>query len=560
MANLQNLVTAKAGSIIGENLKLSLATPAGSITPATLTAMVGIAKGEALDLAPTVKNAMSAMDSKISALISANTAPSLALAAKISSAKSALTGLQSSLGVTGSAGTSNLGNFGSILSQAQSHIQDATEIKSVQNFLSSSKFADFGSGITNMSTLTTRGLDAQFGSLTAAASALAAAGPCFDMANPGSIGSGAGLIDKLKSVKLGNFSGLNQALASNGVDLDRMDDPVYSETITKTLSSISDPKILKDVTTQLGINPPGGIASGITLQNPFAGAATEAGFNQGAVEGSITQGISTASTVFGSGQVPTNVQSASGIKSLNDLTDISKLASPSAVAGLTGGLSSIATKFSDLGARFPSPAAAAGMLKNIEIPSIPSLNSAASSLSSYMSGLAPDIKSLTGSGFGASALNGIGDLPNISDFTHVVSGGPELAALASSAAAMTEAQIDALSNSLTKSQNLLSKAGIDLTSLPGTNLSSSLNFATSLHKYGADLSGSGIADTLKSMAKSGSQYGDAIKASLAEGKNKALMMANSIKPPNFGETPFKNFPSAGSDNSLSGGSALLGGS
>ncbi len=495
-----SLVTSKAGSVVAENLKLSLATPAGSITPSTLTAMAGIAQGAALDLAPTVKNAMIAMDNKISALIAANTIPSLELADRITSAKANLTSLQSSLGVTGIPGSSNLGNFGAVISQAQGHIQDATEIKSVEKFLANSNFSDFGSGITNMSSLTTGGLDGQFGSLTAAANAMAAAGPCFDMSNPGSIGTGAGLIDKLKSAKLGNFSGLNQALAANGVDLDNIDDPVYSESITKTLSSINDPKILKDVTTQLGISPPG------------------------------------------------------DIKNLNDLTDLTKLASPGDVAGLKGGLTDIATKFSDLGASFPSPSAAAGMLNNIEVPSIPSLNSAATSLPSFTAGL--DIKSLTGSGVGLSALNGADGLPNITDFTHAVSGGPELAALAAFGNNMTEAQITALENSLSKSQALLSTAGVELSELPGTNLTTSLTFATSLHKYGA--TGGDLADTLKSMARAGSPFGDSIKASLAEGKNKALMMANGIRPPNFGETPFKNFPSA-ADNSLSNGSTLLGG-
>jgi hypothetical protein len=494
-----SLVTSKAGSVVAENLKLSLATPAGSITPSTLTAMAGIAKGEALDLAPTVKNAMSAIDAKLNTL---NPNVDGALITQITSAKNNLMNLQASLGVTGDPGSSNLGNFGSIISQAQGHIQDATEIKSVEKFLANSNFSDFGSGITNMSSLTTGGLDGQFGSLTAAASAMSAAGPCFDMSNPGSIGTGSGLVDKLKSAKLGNFSGLNQALAANGVDLDSIDDPVYSETITKTLSSINDPKILKDVTTQLGISPPG------------------------------------------------------DIKNLNDLTDLTKLASPGDVAGLKGGLTGIATKFSDLGANFPNPSAAVNMLKNIEVPSIPLLNSAASSLPSFMSGLAPDIKSLTGSGVGLSALNGADGLPNITDFTHAVSGGPELAALAASGNNMTVAQITALENSLSKSQALLSKAGLDLSELPGTNLSTSLTFATSLHKYGA--TGGDVADTLKSMARAGNPFGDSIKASLAEGKNKALMMANGIKPPNFGETPFKNFPSA-ADNSLSSGSTLLGG-
>jgi hypothetical protein len=253
-----------------------------------------------------------------------------------------------------------------------------------------------------------------------------------------------------------------------------------------------------------------------------------------------------------------------GIQNLNDLTDITKLAGPSSVAGLTGGLSGIATKFSDLGASFPSPSAAAGMLNNIEIPSIPKLNSAASDLSSFTAGLAPDIKNLTGSGFGVSSLNGADGLPSITDFTHAVSGGPELAALAASGNNITPAQITALENSLTKTQVLLGNVGIDLSSLPGTNLSTSLTFATGLHKYGAASIGSagsgGVADILKTMANTDSHYGDAIVASLAEGKNKSLMMANGIKPPNFGETPFKNLPSAGSINSLGSASALLGGS
>ena len=498
-----NLVTAKAGAVVAENLKLSLATPAGSITPSTLTAMVGIAKGEALTLAPKVTSAMSAMDTKIAQLIAANTAPSLAFAAQITSAKANLTSLQASLGVTGTAGSSNLGNFGSIISQAQGHIQDSIEIKNVQKFVANTNFSDYGSGVTNMSSMATRGLDGVMGNLPSAANALEAAGPCFDMKNPSAIGTGAGFVDKLRSSKLGNFTNVNKQLAANGVDLDRLDDPVYSDTITKTLSNIKDPETISTVSAQLGINP------------------------------------------------------ATSLTTLGDFTDLSKLAPPSATAGLTGGLGGIAGKFKDLGASFPSPAGAAGMLRNIEIPSIPTLNSAASSLPTHMSGLAPDIKDLTGNGFGVSALNGADDLPNITDFTHAVSGGPEIEQLANLGDNMSLSDITALENSLTKSQNLLGNAGIDLSALPGTNLSTSMNFATNLHKFGAS-SDTQVADMLKTMAKPGSQYGDSIKASLAEGKNKALMMANNIKPPNFGESPFKNFPSAASDNTVSGSGAIPG--
>ena len=60
-----------------------------------------------------------------------------------------------------------------------------------------------------------------------------------------------------------------------------------------------------------------------------------------------------------------------------------------------------------------------------------------------------------------------------------------------------------------------------------------MNFATSLHKIGADTSGSGITDVLHSLAVPNSAEGDSIRASLAEGKNKALMLANGIKPLNF---------------------------
>lgn len=498
-----SLVTAKAGSVIAENLRLSLATPAGSLTPSTITAMAGIANGQALDLAPKVKEAMSAMDTKIAELIAANTAPSLAFASQISSAKANLMSLQSDLGVTGTAGSSNLGNFGQILNQAQTHIQDSIEIKNVQKFVASTNFSDFGSGVTNMSSLTTRGLDGVMGSLPSAAKALEAAGPCFDMAKPDLLGTGAGFVDKLRSSKLGNFTSLNQKLAANGVDLDRLDDPVYSDTINKTLSTIKDPETISTISTQFGISP------------------------------------------------------SSSLTSLSDFTDLSKLAPSSATVGLTGGLSGIAGKFKDLGASFPSPAAAAGMLKNIEIPNIPTLNSVASSLPNHMSSLAPTIKNLTGNGFGASILNGADDLPNLSDFTHAVSGGPEIEKLANLGTNMDLSAISALEDGVTKSRNLLQGAGLNLAELPGTNLATSMSFATGLHRFGAS-SDTSVADTLKTMARSGNQFGDSIKASLAEGKNKALMMSAGIKPPNFGESPFKGLPFAASDNTVSGTGAIPG--
>jgi hypothetical protein len=62
---------------------------------------------------------------------------------------------------------------------------------------------------------------------------------------------------------------------------------------------------------------------------------------------------------------------------------------------------------------------------------------------------------------------------------------------------------------------------------------------------------------LGNMAVPGTQYGDSIKASLAEGRNKALMAQNGIPPLNFNNLPTYT----GEDSSLNtnAGARLLGG-
>ncbi len=475
-----SLVTAKAGSVVAENMKVSLATAAGALTPSTITAMVGIAKGEALTLAPTVTGAMSNMDDQITALISANTAPSIALAGKITSAKANLVALQSSLGVTGIPGSSDLGNFGSIINQAQGHIADSQELKKATDFISNTSFSDYGSGITNMSSMATQGLDGALGDLGSASKAFEAAGPVFDLKNMAKFGTSSGLIDKLNTVKLGNASGVNGAIAAAGLDINM---PEHSAQVDKVMASITDPKVISTVTEQLGISPGGSIAN------------------------------------------------------LKDLTDLSKLAPAGSGLGLHGmpalpDMSAMASKFSDMGAKFTSPSAAASMLGGIQIPSVPKLELAAPSLSGLMGGMSTQIADMTGKASGLSSLNGANGLPNITDFTHAVSGGPELEAI--KAGAITEDHITALEDSLTKSQGLMIAAGIDLSAPPKPSMGGAMSFATSLHKIGADTSGSGITDTLKNMANTASASGDAITASLAEGKNKALMLAQGIPPLKFG--------------------------
>lgn len=453
-----SLVTAKAGSVIAENMKVSLATAAGALTPSTITAMVGIHNGTALQLAPSVTIALGKLH------YSNIADPGLWSAANI--ARANLTNFQANLMPAG-----NHAAFGSYLNQAQGHIADATELKTATDFISTTSFSDYGTGITNMSSMTTQGLDGALGDLGNVSKAFEAAGPVFDLKDMSKFGTSAGLVDKLNTVKLGNASGVNGAIAAANLDLNM---PEHTAQVNKVVGSINDPKVISTVTEQLGITPGGPIAN------------------------------------------------------LKDLTDLSKIA-PSG-SGLTGAnlpdMNAMASKFSDMGAKFSSPAAAAGMCSAIEVPSIPNLEVAAPSLSGLMSGMSTEIDTMVSGG-----LPITGSVPSMTDFMQHVAGGPHIDALNSDVNATT---IAALQTSITQTSSAFTNIGIDLTAPPMPSMGSSMNFATSLHKYGADASGSGVADILKNMANTDSHYGDAIVASLAEGKNKALMMAQGIAPLKFG--------------------------
>lgn len=259
----------------------------------------------------------------------------------------------------------------------------------------------------------------------------------------------------------------------------------------------------------------------------------------------------------GTDMLATPGANSTGIQNLKDFTNLDKIVKPADVQGLTGGLSSISGKLGDMGASFPSPAAAKNLMNNIEIPSIPKLD-AAGSLGKIAADAQADLGDLVGSGRGPLGL------PNIKDFMQAATGGPEVDALNTALASGSESAIaTAVSNlesALTKSQTLLQNAGIDIDSPAPKSLGTVMSFGQSLHKLGANTTGSGIVGALKDMATN-DKYGEAIKASLAEGKNKALMGANGIKPLDFsGGNPFAGLPSAASDNSLDAGKSVLGGS
>jgi hypothetical protein len=543
-----NLVTGQAGSVIAENQKVTFGTASGGITPATVTAMVGINQNVALDIEANVK-ASTAKLQEISANVGGVYSADQVSAATI--ALSTLTSLQSSLGFGGSP---NQAAFGSFLSQAQNHIKDSIEVRRATDFMANTNYEDFGSGITNMSSMVERGLTSQLGSFSGAGAAMLSTGSMFNGIDIKNFSTPTGLVQSLQNNKLSNVTGVNAKLAAAGVDLNDLDNPVYQGQIDQVMGSVTDPRAINMTADQFGItNPFGGLpsysgsdASLYNTQNALGGSSTAT-----AGTGTTTTGFSTGSTAFGAASAP-EVGNAGGIQSLKDLSDYNKLANPADTAGFSGA-SALATKFKDMGGGEISDASQApGFFSSIQTVNTPLTNSLHPSLSSLMTDLQPNIDSMTGSG------SGYRGLPSIRNFAQHIAGGPDVTVFNTSN--FSVADISAYANSISGASSLWSTAGVDLTSPPPNSLGSSMAFATNLHKFGSDTSGSGIADVLRNMANTSTKYGESVKASLAEGNNNNLLAANGMGP--LKTNPFEGAPSyQGEDSSLNtnAGARLLGG-
>ena len=559
------LVTSQAGSVIAENLKVTLGTASAAITPATATAMVGINQGLALDIDANVKASMSKLQ-EISANVGGVYSADQVSAA--TTAYSTLTTLQSKLGFTNGSGTDNHAAFGSFLNQAHGHIKDSISIRQSTDFMASTNYSDFGGGITNMSSMVDRGLTKSFGSFSGAGAALASTGSMFNGISIDKIGTPGGIVEAFQNNKLANATGLNQKLIGAGVNINDLHNPAYKDKISSVLGSIKDPAAINMSADQFGQNPFAGLPSytgsdaslyktpdfltGGSATPPSATTVPTSGtstFGSPSTTGFPTaSGYSTSSTAFGASAAPE--VGVGGIQSLKDLGDYTKTANPADTAGLSTDLAGIGTKFKDMGAgKIVDTSQATSFFGSLQTASTPLTDSAHPTLPSLMSDLQPKIDSMTGSGTGPMGL------PKISDFVQHLSGGADVTAFNTGGSSVAE--ITAYTNSMTNVNNLWSTAGVDLNSPPPNGLGSSMAFATSLHKFGADTSGSGIAEVLHGMAKTSTKYGESIRASLAEGKNNNLLSANGMGP--LKTNPFEGLPAAQGENSLEGGAKLLGG-
>jgi hypothetical protein len=551
------IASARSMTTVADGQYVAIGTPKAAITPATLTAMVGMAQpnGAAIDIAPKVNEAMA----KLQLVASDPTNPSNVAA---QNALTTLTTIQGNL-----FNKNDQGGFGAIVGKVQSHISNSNDVLNSTTFLKDSNYSDFGSGINDMSSMGDRGMTNVFGSLPGAGKAMSSFGTMFNGIDVKRFGTPSGLVESLQNNKLANATGLNQKLADAGVDLNNIHDPVYADKISGVLGSIKDPAAINTSADQFGITNPfaglpsytGSDASLYNTQNIFGSSATApvattvptAGTNAFGAPTTTgfptTTGSSTASTAFGASQAP-DVGNAGGIQSLKDLSDYTKTANPSDTAGFAG-MDSLTSKFKDMGAGSVVDASKApSFFSSIQKVPTPLTNTAHPTLNSLITSHSSTITGLIGSS----------SIPTAQDFLGPVAGCSELDALADG---VTDDKISALNTKLASTNTFLSAAGITTATAPATQtLGGVMGFATKLHTYGKDASEGGIGSMLKNMANSSTKYGEAVKASLAEGKNNDLLSANGIGP--LKTNPFEGVPAyAGTDSSLAtnAGAKLLGG-
>lgn len=269
------IASARNMTVVAEGQYNTVGLPKGGLTPATITAMVGFARGEGLQVSPDVTAAVA----KLRAAYITN--PSIGASAN--AAADSLETLSSKLLPAG-----NPTAFMSKLNQARAHIADSIELKKVTEFCKNQDLSKFGSGMNNLTSLASNGLDGVMGDFASAGEAFAAAGPLFDMSDMKNFGSPVGLAKKLASTKMANATGLNQKLTEAGVDVNDLENPAFSDKISKVMSGINDPKVLSSVAEQFGVNPPVGLPSvsnnsltegllAAQQANPFAGVKSYTG-------------------------------------------------------------------------------------------------------------------------------------------------------------------------------------------------------------------------------------------------------------------------------------------
>lgn len=532
------IASARSMTTVADGQYVAIGMPKSSLTPATLTAMVGMAQGNgaAIDLAPKVQTAMD----NLQTVASSGSYPANVNA---QTALNTLTTTQSKL-----FNKDDVGGFGAVVGKVEAHIANSNDVLNTTDFLKNSKYSDFGAGITDMSSMGDRGLTSVLGSLGGAGAAMSSSGTMFNGVDIKHFGSPSGLVESLQNNKLANATGVNQKLVEAGVDLKDVHNPIYADKVSSVLGSIKDPAAINASANQFGITNPyakmpsytGSDSSLYTTPTFLGGSGTPSSSNP---TGATTVGSSGVSTVIGANQA--SDVGTGGIQSLKDLGDYNKTANPADTAGFAG-MESLTSKFSDMGAgKCADASKASTFFSGIQKADTPLLNAANPTLAGLMGEHDATINGLIGSA----------TVPTAQDFLGPVAGCSELDDLADG---VTDAKVTALNTKLATTNTFMTAAGITAITAPATQtLSGTMGFATKLHTYGKNMNEGSTGSMLRNMANTSTKYGESVRASLVEGKNNNLLAANGIGP--LTTNPFEGLPAATDNDGQGDAGKLLGG-
>lgn len=500
------------------------------LTPTMTIAAIGLLKGQGLGINSTLTNSLTSfgttgISGAVSSLLTSSINPAISIA--LQSLPPFLSGLTATA-PTGFSSTRlayeiqsqanrmmsrGVGGFISVLGAAGSYAETNFNLQGAIAQARGSSFSNFGLSMPNFAAMRSGGIANQFsaGALQALSKGINNFGSMFNvkdfskMSNPGFI------CQNLINQGLGSYGNLSNKLIDAGMDLSSLENEPPAE-IQRIMASIKGSDLDAMITTTKFIPAPG-----VTLT------------------------------------------------SLADVTNINNLMGSASRAALGGDVSldSLANKLDNIGGDFSSPNGLSKMISSINVSSYPDLD--------QLTALLPDsiydgIDDLLGSGSGPfgnptvddvlGAVTGDSYIDNLSFLTDlqtdvvestevqalgiaILSGDPIAIAAASeliNSSSSTELQnaiaagnekFQGCFDQLANEKRNISLAGINIATAP-VSLQNTAGLAFQLHSFAEDPMGLGVGSHIGKMVSS-DIYGQAISASLEEGKNLANLAKSSVK-------------------------------
>lgn len=244
------IASARSMTVVSDGQYNAIGLPKGGLTPATITAMVGFSQGQGL-----VRNEK--VDLAISIL--QGLSPTDPLYSRAQTAATQLN-VHSNKILNGDPAA-----FMQKFNSARGHISDSIELKKVTEFCKNQDLSNFGTGMEKISSLSTNGIPGKLGDMGSVSNAFKSSGKLFDTSNMETFGTHQGLYDQLSKNKMANATGLNKALAANGIPGSELSNPAFQDKIKASFAGIKDDATLNAVGEQLEVT------------NPFAGLPAATG-------------------------------------------------------------------------------------------------------------------------------------------------------------------------------------------------------------------------------------------------------------------------------------------